>query len=114
MPPIYHFKSHLPLSFRLLQVSRRGVVFFRKQDLTPQEQKDFTDRIGQVAGKPKSSKLHIHPIINSERDASHLALDDKGTPNKDDAISVISSKGRKAYYYSEKQTTGAEEWHSGE
>lgn len=97
----------------LVIVSRRGVVFFRNQDITPEEQKYFTDKIGKLAGKPKESTLHIHPILNSERDASHLALDQKGSTNKDDTISVISSKGRKAYYSTNRRTTGADEWHSG-
>jgi alpha-ketoglutarate-dependent taurine dioxygenase len=92
-------------------ISRRGVVFFRNQDLTPEEQKQFTDKIGQLAGKPKSSTLHIHPVINSERQADYQALDEKGTTNKDDTISVISSKGRKGLY-SGHRTTGADEWHS--
>lgn len=48
-------------------VSRRGVVFFRNQDLTPEEQKEVTDKIARAVGKPASSTLHIHPIINSER-----------------------------------------------
>jgi hypothetical protein len=99
-----------------LPVSRRGVVFFRAQDIAPEEQKLLTDKLGKLAGKPETSTLHIHPILNSERDTSHLALDAKGTTNKDDTISVISSKGRKAYYDSDTsgRKSGASEWHSGE
>lgn len=92
-------------------VSRRGVVFFRAQDITPEEQKDFTDRLGKLAGKPSSSTLHVHPIINAERQSEFLSLDEKGTVNKDDTISVISSKGRQAIY-ERARTTGADEWHS--
>lgn len=100
-----------------LAVSRRGVVFFRHQEISPDEQKQLTDRIGQLAGKPKSSTLHIHPVINSERDAEFQAVDKNGTANKDDTISVISSKGRKAIYERSKDVrikNGADEWHSGE
>ncbi|PWN20870.1 taurine catabolism dioxygenase [Microstroma glucosiphilum] len=91
-------------------ISRRGVVFFRSQDLTPQEQKAFTDKLGRLAGKPASSGLHIHPIINAEREAAHLPLDKAGTPNTDNSISVISSKHRRATYTS--RVSNAEEWHS--
>lgn len=91
--------------------SRRGVVFLRNQDLTPQEQKDFTHRLGQAAGKPSTSGLHIHPIINAEREAEHQSLDRNGKTNEDNEISIISSSFRKKVYY-EARKTGADEWHS--
>lgn len=94
-------------------VSRRGVVFFRNQDITPEEQKQFTDTIGRLAGKPESSTLHIHPVMNSERKTEFQAVDAKGTANNDDTISVISSKTRKALYENSHKN-GADEWHSGE
>ena len=92
-------------------ISRRGVVFFRAQDLTPEEQKHFTERLGKLTGKPESSGLHIHPIINAERDGEHQVVDEFGNVNKDDTISVISSKFRKAAYH-EYRKSGADEWHS--
>ncbi|PWN49139.1 taurine catabolism dioxygenase [Violaceomyces palustris] len=92
-------------------ISRRGVVFFRNQDLTPEEQKTFTDAIGRAAGKPKDSGLHIHPIVNAERDGEFTAVDDKGTANTDNEISVISSKLRKAFEY-RRRKGGDSEWHS--
>jgi alpha-ketoglutarate-dependent taurine dioxygenase len=92
-------------------ISRRGVVFFRGQDITPDEQKQLTDKLGHLAGKPSSSGLHIHPIVNAERQGEHQALDDKGTVNKDNTISVISSKFRNSVYY-EYRKAGADEWHS--
>lgn len=60
----YHFCSFLIL------VSRRGVVFFHNQDITAEEQKAFTGKIGQMAGKPESSGMHIHPILDAERDGA--------------------------------------------
>lgn len=55
------------LCFRALiqgiQISERGVVFFREQDdLTISEQLELVDRLGRETGKPKESGLHIHPI----------------------------------------------------
>lgn len=97
----------------LSSVSRRGVVFFRDQDITPEEQKDFTGKIGQLAGKPESSGMHIHPILNAERNVAEIPVDEKGTINKDNTISVISSQGRKAYYSNTFRVDGAQEWHSG-
>ena len=47
-------------------VSQRGVVFFRRQnDLTDELQKSLVQRLGELTGKPKTSKLHIHPFFHS-------------------------------------------------
>ncbi|CAE7173838.1 hypothetical protein PTNB73_02554 [Pyrenophora teres f. teres] len=43
-------------------ISERGVCVFRNQDITPEEQKDFTNRLGQLTGKPSTSGIHVHPI----------------------------------------------------
>ncbi|KAK8058604.1 Alpha-ketoglutarate-dependent taurine dioxygenase [Apiospora phragmitis] len=48
-------------------VSRRGVVFFRAQNnLTDELQKNFIQRLGQLTGKPSTSTLHIHPVLNNK------------------------------------------------
>lgn len=44
-----------------INISRRGVVFFRNQNLTVEEQKILADELGKVTGKPATSGLHIHP-----------------------------------------------------
>lgn len=50
-------------------VSERGVVFFRAQNnLTDDVQKQLIQRLGELAGKPKESGLHIHPVLNSDRE----------------------------------------------
>ena len=60
-------------------VSQRGVVFFRKQDdVTNDLQKELVQRLGELSGKPATSKLHIHPVSNSGRELG----------GKDDEISV--------------------------
>ena len=72
-----------------LTVSERGVVFFRAQDgLTSDLQKTLINRLGQLAGKPLTSGLHIHPILNAERDLG----------GSDPEISTISSVQHKAFY----------------
>lgn len=49
-------------------VSRRGVVFFRSQtDLTIELQKELARRIGALSGKPKSSGLHIYPLMHEKQ-----------------------------------------------
>lgn len=75
------------LSWSLLTksaVSQRGVVFFRDQDLNIEEQKLLGTKLGELSGKPASSKLHIHPITE---EASELG----------DEISVISSERNSQY-----------------
>ncbi|KAJ9302071.1 hypothetical protein DTO271G3_937 [Paecilomyces variotii] len=49
-----------------ITISQRGVVFFRAQDnLDNDLQKKLVQRLGQLAGKPASSTLHIHPVFNN-------------------------------------------------
>ncbi len=92
----------------MLLVSRRGVVFFRKQDnITDDLQKELVQRLGELSGKPATSKLHIHPISNSGRELG----------GKDDEISVISSEQAKKIYgrdrlWVEKKQSQKGQWHS--
>jgi alpha-ketoglutarate-dependent taurine dioxygenase len=70
-------------------VSQRGVVFFRKQDdLTNDLQKVLIQRLGELTGKPVTSGLHIHPILNSDRELG----------GSDPEISTISSEQNKKFY----------------
>jgi len=89
-------------------VSQRGVVFFRKQDnLTAELQKQLIQRIGLLSGKPSTSGLHIHPILNSEREDYRVT---------DPEISTIDSELNKKLYANnpkfnkKKQSSGV--WHS--
>ncbi|OKP06971.1 Alpha-ketoglutarate-dependent taurine dioxygenase [Penicillium subrubescens] len=65
-------------------VSQRGVVFLRNQDVTPQQMRDFGERLSHLSGcmQPSSSTLHIHPLTE---ESSELG----------DQISVISSTKQK-------------------
>ncbi|KAF2015813.1 taurine catabolism dioxygenase [Aaosphaeria arxii CBS 175.79] len=92
-----------------ITISQRGVVFFRKQDdLDNDLQKELAHRLGQLAGKPETSKLHIHPVSNSGRRLG----------GKDDEISVISSEQAKEIYknrflnFAERKQTAKDGWHS--
>jgi alpha-ketoglutarate-dependent taurine dioxygenase len=67
-------------------VSQRGVVFFRDQDLTIEAQKVLGQKLGELTGKPETSKLHRHALSNSKRG---IAVDENG--KLDDEVSVISS-----------------------
>jgi alpha-ketoglutarate-dependent taurine dioxygenase len=85
------------------------VVFFRAQDdLDNDLQKELAQRLGQLAGKPATSKLHIHPVSNSGRRLG----------GKDDEISVISSEQAKEIYsnrymnFSGKKQSAKNGWHS--
>lgn len=66
-------------------VSQRGVVFFRDQNITIEEQKLLGTKLGELTGKPSSSKLHVHPTTSE-------------TSELGDEISVISSDGFSAAY----------------
>ena len=76
--------------------------------MTNDLQKELVQRLGELSGKPSTSKLHIHPVSNSGRELG----------GKDDEISVISSEQAKKIYLdkllfqSEKKQSGKEGWHS--
>ncbi|KAH6686777.1 hypothetical protein F5X68DRAFT_134700 [Plectosphaerella plurivora] len=74
-------------------VSQRGVVFFRNQDLGIDDQKLLGQRLGELTGKPETSKLHRHALSNSKRG---IAVDENG--KLDDEVSVISSEQNRRYY----------------
>lgn len=63
-------------------------------------------RLGELSGKPSTSKLHIHPISNAKRELG----------GKDDEISVISSQQAKKLYQDRfkdhKKQSSKEAWHS--
>lgn len=91
----------------LALVSQRGVVFFRAQDnLTDDRQKELVQRLGQLTGKPASSTLHIHPVLNN---TSEFGVSDA-------QISTISSLARKRLFSHERQVDkrryDSAQWHS--
>ena len=49
-----------------ITICERGVVFFRapQDNLTVDEQKDITDLLGKLTGRPKENGLHVHPLYN--------------------------------------------------
>ncbi|KAE8343174.1 hypothetical protein BDV24DRAFT_172941 [Aspergillus arachidicola] len=84
--------EHKILDLAIL-VSRRGVVFFRNQSLNSDDQKILGQKLGELTGKPATSKLHRHAINNSKR---NLSVNDNG--KLDDEVSVISSETNRKYY----------------
>ncbi|ORY39260.1 hypothetical protein BCR35DRAFT_339357 [Leucosporidium creatinivorum] len=46
-------------------VSQRGVVFFRSQEITIEEQKLLANKLGVLSGRPDASGLHVHPANRS-------------------------------------------------
>ncbi|EPE10918.1 hypothetical protein F503_06013 [Ophiostoma piceae UAMH 11346] len=93
-----------------ITISQRGVVFFRNQtNLTNELQKTLILRLGALTGRPATSTLHIHPILNSERELG----------GNDPEISTISSIQQQKIYkktfahtdLSRKKQARAE-WHS--
>ncbi|KAJ7102924.1 hypothetical protein C8R44DRAFT_682352 [Mycena epipterygia] len=80
-------------------VSHRGVVFFTDQDIDIEKQKELGRRLGELSGKPATSKLHIHPI--SEQ-----------TPELTADVSVISSEGGIARNRYSKSARASNGWHT--
>ncbi|CAD6448073.1 eda14812-2813-4715-ac65-231640b670a7 [Sclerotinia trifoliorum] len=92
-----------------LTISQRGVVFFRAQDnLTPDLQKELVQRIGLLSGKPSTSGLHIHPLLNPEREGYRVT---------DPEISTIDSVLNKKLYSNTKfdranGLSNSSKWHA--
>ncbi|KAJ5226342.1 hypothetical protein N7468_007567 [Penicillium chermesinum] len=90
-----------------IPVSRRNVVFFRAQNnLTDELQKELVHRLGQLAGKPADSTLHIHPVLNN---TNEFGVNDA-------QVSTISSLARKKMFRHENQPNkrryDSAQWHS--
>jgi alpha-ketoglutarate-dependent taurine dioxygenase len=63
-----------------MPVAQRNVVFFRSQDnLSIADQRLLAVKLGELSGKPASSKLHQHPLTD---EASELG----------DEVTIISSQ----------------------
>ncbi|ETN40932.1 uncharacterized protein HMPREF1541_05212 [Cyphellophora europaea CBS 101466] len=92
-------------------VSQRGVVFFRNQDLTIEDQKVLGQQLGRLTGKPATSGLHRHALFNSKRG---LKVDENG--KLDDEVSIINSDQFRHLYgerYSPRsQLLASEGWHA--
>ncbi|TVY34317.1 putative alpha-ketoglutarate-dependent sulfonate dioxygenase [Lachnellula subtilissima] len=91
-------------------VSQRGVVFFRNQDINIEDQKVLGQKLGELTGKPATSKLHKHALSNSKRG---IAVDENG--KLDDEVSVISSdQQRKLYHnlFGSSKKLASEGWHA--
>ncbi|ORY14301.1 hypothetical protein BCR34DRAFT_646689 [Clohesyomyces aquaticus] len=92
-------------------VSQRGVVFLRNQDINIEDQKILGQKLGELTGKPETSKLHRHALSNSKRG---IAVDENG--KLDDEVSVISSEqNRKFYkdrYNSKSKKLASLHWHA--
>ncbi|KAI9366946.1 TfdA family taurine catabolism dioxygenase TauD [Zopfochytrium polystomum] len=82
-----------------ITASRRNVVFFRNQDITIEEQKELGRRLGELTGKPATSKLHVHPV---------MSFNEHG-----EEISRITSEGRNDYHRAGIHSEFASvDWHS--
>jgi alpha-ketoglutarate-dependent taurine dioxygenase len=86
------------------------VVFFRSQkNLTADLQKEFIQRLGLLSGKPASSGLHIHPILNSSREGYRVT--DPEISTIDSVLNEKLYKNVSKFAFSEKkQKHGG--WHS--
>ncbi|KAJ8503574.1 hypothetical protein ONZ45_g10738 [Pleurotus djamor] len=80
-------------------VSSRGVVFFKNQDITIEQQKELATRLGDLSGRPETSTLHRHPI---SEDTNELGAD----------VSVISSMQGIAIAGVDRSKRASDGWHS--
>lgn len=97
-------------------ISTRLVVFLRtgNEDLTLQEQKTFTHKLGILTGKPKESGLHCHPSS-----AARLAEVVHEEAQADREAFLVSNRLQKKIYDrstldadSKKNQNGSRQWHT--
>ncbi|CAI6073638.1 unnamed protein product [Clonostachys chloroleuca] len=69
-----------------VKVSQRGIVFFRGQQINNEQLKSLCQKLGELTGKPETSKLARHTLIETQRD---LATKVNGKFDKD--LWVIST-----------------------
>ncbi|OBT74421.1 hypothetical protein VF21_06560 [Pseudogymnoascus sp. 05NY08] len=103
-------KDDVKIGDLAIQVSQRGIVFFRNQGISVDDQKILGQKLGELTGKPESSKLHRHALSNSKRG---IAVDENG--RLDDEISAISSEQNRKYYKRFTNTNkriSSEGWHA--
>jgi alpha-ketoglutarate-dependent taurine dioxygenase len=87
------------------------VVFFRAQEITTKQQEELGTRLGELSGKPATSKLHIHPLAAefSENGDYISVIDADFNPISHDADlddrSLLASRGWHAEYLPPKTTT---------
>ncbi|KAL2065981.1 hypothetical protein VTL71DRAFT_2052 [Oculimacula yallundae] len=70
--------------------SERGVVFFRNQDISTEQLKDLTNKLGQLTGRPEESKLHKHALSSKLNKKNHDA-----NGENDEEVFFISSEREK-------------------
>lgn len=76
-----------------LPVSLRGVVFFQKQDdIVPEDIGRLALRLGELAGKPEDSTLHIHPTQELSENGLPLGKI-SSTPDRDGRQISFAEKG---------------------
>jgi len=80
-------------------VSQRGVVFFRAQDLQPDEQLILARQLGTLSGNPSSSTLHIHPTTEANAPLG-------------DNVNIISSQTRAEFSRGDRSRLAARLWHT--
>ncbi|KAK7214621.1 hypothetical protein V2G26_002624 [Clonostachys chloroleuca] len=90
--------------------SQRGVVFFRNQKLDPDQLKLLAGKLGELTGKPSTSKLHRHALIESQK-----ALATEVNGKFDDEVWVISSHVMRNHFparFNSLRPLASDEWHT--
>jgi len=88
----------------LCTVSLHGVGFFPAQDLEADDLAKIALLLGEAAGKPTESGLHIHPT---------QFLGENGLP-VGQITNVADKDGRQISFADERSTFASAGWHSGE
>lgn len=83
-------------------ISYHGVAFFKNQDLEPTDLTKLALLLGEAAGKPEDSHLHIHPTQELGEDGLPLGKIDN----------QADKEGRQISFKDERSTFSSTAWHT--
>jgi alpha-ketoglutarate-dependent taurine dioxygenase len=81
-------------------------VFLRDQKITPKQQEELATKLGELSGKPATSKLHIHPMT---AEFSELGDTTNVIDLKFNSIGPLENGG---YDDDDKSTLASNGWHT--
>ncbi|KAK7043315.1 taurine catabolism dioxygenase [Favolaschia claudopus] len=84
--------------------SHRGVLFFHEQNISAEQLRELAKRLGELAGKPATSTLHIYPNDYSDTVKSKNSL-------PQDVMDISSEGGASRTGFSE-TARASDGWHS--
>lgn len=107
-PPLPHCAFLAPCTdsrfrYSALAVARRGVVFFRSQNITAVQMTKLGLALGRLSGGPAASGLHIHPLTDDSPELPVVAEISSDKQNKGGGLRGV---------HDDRSRFASQSWHS--